>query len=280
MLLPRWSTNFSVLSRQVFRSDLSCTCRGGLNDSIYNMIQPLNFRSSRSIMTSPHQKQIVRSNLLNSRFRIPFTTNIIQRNNMSTSAAHSESSSPSPSTTSPPETTTASQLLSLLSTTPSHSISPLSSPSSSSPPPQSPLYAILEIAGRPLHVTPQDILVLNRINSPSQPSSSADPSTTMISSKKEPLPPGTVLQLNRVREIGSKDYTLRGNPYVSPSYYNIEAIMLENPKGPKVTIVKKKRRKGYRVKRGHRQLLSVVRIRKIEVVVPEENSNDVAKRAE
>jgi large subunit ribosomal protein L21 len=45
----------------------------------------------------------------------------------------------------------------------------------------------------------------------------------------------------------------------------VTAEVLEQGKGPKVIVFKKKRRKNYRRKRGHRQLQTVLRIRDIAV---------------
>ena len=53
-----------------------------------------------------------------------------------------------------------------------------------------------------------------------------------------------------------------GSPYVEGA--SVEAKILENKRGTKVVIIKKKRRKGYRRKRGHRQELSVIKIETIK----------------
>jgi large subunit ribosomal protein L21 len=45
----------------------------------------------------------------------------------------------------------------------------------------------------------------------------------------------------------------------------VTAEVLEQGKGPKVIVFKKKRRKNYRRRRGHRQLQTVLRIREIAV---------------
>ena len=50
---------------------------------------------------------------------------------------------------------------------------------------------------------------------------------------------------------------LIGQPYLETP---VKASIVKQMKGPKVTIFKFKRRKKYRVKKGHRQLLTVVRI--------------------
>ena len=49
-----------------------------------------------------------------------------------------------------------------------------------------------------------------------------------------------------------------------PAVGPVTATILENKRGKKVVIFKKKRRKGYRNKRGHRQELSVIKINSIQ----------------
>jgi large subunit ribosomal protein L21 len=52
-----------------------------------------------------------------------------------------------------------------------------------------------------------------------------------------------------------------GNPLVAGT--SVEATLLDNMKDDKVIIFKKKKRKGYRLKRGHRQGYTQVQITKI-----------------
>jgi large subunit ribosomal protein L21 len=54
-----------------------------------------------------------------------------------------------------------------------------------------------------------------------------------------------------------------GAPLVTGA--QVTAEVLEQGKGPKVIVFKKKRRKNYRRRRGHRQLQTVLRIRDIAV---------------
>ncbi len=54
-----------------------------------------------------------------------------------------------------------------------------------------------------------------------------------------------------------------GTPLVSGAA--VTAKILENKRGQKVRVFKKKRRKGYRKTRGHRQELSVIKIESITV---------------
>ncbi len=50
------------------------------------------------------------------------------------------------------------------------------------------------------------------------------------------------------------------NINVAPSGVNVTATIIGHLKGDKVIIFKKKRRKGYQVKNGHRQYLTKIRI--------------------
>jgi large subunit ribosomal protein L21 len=77
---------------------------------------------------------------------------------------------------------------------------------------------------------------------------------------KEPV--GSKIKLEKVL-LFSKGRSLDiGRPYVEG--VNIEAEILEEKKDKKVTIFKYKRRKGYKRKRGHRQILATLKILKIE----------------
>ena len=53
-----------------------------------------------------------------------------------------------------------------------------------------------------------------------------------------------------------------GQPFVEGQ---VEAVVIEQGKARKILIMKKKRRKGYRVKRGHRQPYTTVRVVNISV---------------
>lgn len=57
---------------------------------------------------------------------------------------------------------------------------------------------------------------------------------------------GDVLKLDKVRELGSKDYSLKGTPYVPEHIFDINATVIEHTKSKLIRIVKKKRRKNYK----------------------------------
>ena len=73
---------------------------------------------------------------------------------------------------------------------------------------------------------------------------------------------GDSLTINEVLMVGDGENTKFGTPYVEGA--SVEATILENKRGTKIVIIKKKRRKGYRRKRGHRQELSVIKIETIK----------------
>jgi hypothetical protein len=52
---------------------------------------------------------------------------------------------------------------------------------------------------------------------------------------------------------------------------SVRAKIVQQPRGTKVLVFKKKRRKNYRRKRGHRQELTVLRIEEIRRETPVEN---------
>ncbi|KAI8140891.1 ribosomal protein L21-like protein [Fennellomyces sp. T-0311] len=105
-------------------------------------------------------------------------------------------------------------------------------------------YAVAEIAGRPFLITKNDKVIVNRLKD---------------------VQVGDVLKLDRVRELGSKDYTVKGSPYVSDKYYDITATVIEHPKSKLIQIVKKKRRKNYKRTIEHKQTHTVLRISKVDV---------------
>ncbi|MBX2993142.1 MAG: 50S ribosomal protein L21 [Bacteroidetes bacterium] len=101
------------------------------------------------------------------------------------------------------------------------------------------MYAVVDIAGKQFKVAPNDKLHV--------PTLKADKGATISFDK--------VLLL-----AGDKEVSI-GNPTVSGA--SVEATVLDHMKDDKVVVFKKKKRKGYRVKRGHRQAYTQVQITKI-----------------
>jgi large subunit ribosomal protein L21 len=72
---------------------------------------------------------------------------------------------------------------------------------------------------------------------------------------------GDSVTIDSVLAVGEGDDFRFGRPTVEGA--SVTARILENKRGKKVVVFKKKRRKGYRNKRGHRQELSVIKIESI-----------------
>ncbi|HKJ90651.1 MAG TPA: 50S ribosomal protein L21 [Oceanipulchritudo sp.] len=69
---------------------------------------------------------------------------------------------------------------------------------------------------------------------------------------------GDSVTIDTVLAVGEAETMKFGSPLVDGA--SVQATILENKRGKKVRVFKKKRRKGYRNKRGHRQELSVIKI--------------------
>ena len=103
------------------------------------------------------------------------------------------------------------------------------------------MKATIKTQGRQFTVTKGDILKVN-----SYPNTQA----------------GDSVKLNEVLMIGDSSDTRFGTPLVEGA--SVNATILENKKDKKVVVFKKKRRQGYKRRRGHRQHLSVIKIESIK----------------
>lgn len=74
--------------------------------------------------------------------------------------------------------------------------------------------------------------------------------------------PGDDLQFDRVLMIGGDEGVEVGSPVLDSA--TVKGVALEAVRGPKIQVFKKKRRKGYKRLRGHRQNLVRVRIEEIQ----------------
>ena len=72
---------------------------------------------------------------------------------------------------------------------------------------------------------------------------------------------GDVVTIDNVLAVGEGASMKFGTPSVEGA--SVQAKILENKRGKKVIIFKKRRRKGLRRKRGHRQEISVIKIESI-----------------
>jgi len=102
------------------------------------------------------------------------------------------------------------------------------------------MYAIVEIAGQQFKVEKDQQIFVHRLDS------------------KE----GEKITFENVLLIETNGKVIVGAPNVSGA--KVTAKVLEHLKGDKVIVFKKKRRKGYRVKNGHRQYLTKIEIQKID----------------
>lgn len=73
---------------------------------------------------------------------------------------------------------------------------------------------------------------------------------------------GDIVTIDKVLMVGEGEGAKIGTPLLTGA--KVTAEILENKRGNKVMIYKKKRRKGYQRKKGHRQELSVIKIQSIK----------------
>ncbi|KAI9297412.1 hypothetical protein K502DRAFT_340235 [Neoconidiobolus thromboides FSU 785] len=109
---------------------------------------------------------------------------------------------------------------------------------------QNKYYAVLKIKGKRYTVTENDTIVLG------------------YSSE---LKLGDKLRMEQVTELGSKDYSIIGAPFVSEKLYEIEGTVVEHTQGPEINIVKFKKRKGYRREYNYRNHYTLIKVSKLEV---------------
>ncbi len=101
------------------------------------------------------------------------------------------------------------------------------------------MYAIVEIAGHQFKVEKDQKVFVNRLATEE----------------------GKTVDFDKVLLIGDGDNVTLGAPAIGGAL--VGAKVLRHLKGDKVIVFKKKRRKGYRVKNGHRQALSEIVIESI-----------------
>ena len=104
------------------------------------------------------------------------------------------------------------------------------------------MKAMIKTQGQQFTVSEGDILVVNRY-----------PNTEA----------GATVEITDVLAAGEGENFKIGTPLLAGAI--VSAKILENRKGDKVIVFKKKKRKGYERKQGHRQELSVIKIESIKV---------------
>ena len=103
------------------------------------------------------------------------------------------------------------------------------------------MKATIRTQGQQFTVSEGDILVLNRY-----------PNTEK----------GSTIEITDVLAAGEGENFKVGRPNLAGA--SVSAKVLENKRGKKVVVFKKKKRKGYERKQGHRQDLSVIKIESIK----------------
>lgn len=117
------------------------------------------------------------------------------------------------------------------------------------------MYAIVEIAGQQVKVAKDQKVFVNRL----------------------PIEEGKSVSFDNVLLIGDGDNITIGAPAINGA--QIGAKVVKHLKGDKVIVFKKKRRKGYRVKNGHRQALSEIVIESIVASGATPAKKEEAKKA-
>ncbi|KAG4306203.1 hypothetical protein PORY_000191 [Pneumocystis oryctolagi] len=110
---------------------------------------------------------------------------------------------------------------------------------------QSPYYAIIHIYDRPFIVTEGD--------------------TVTIPQRLRDVKPGDIIKLTCVSKLGSRDYTLKGQPYIDEKFFTCRARVLELTKAPMSYFIKKKRRQRRIKIVKNKQDYTVLRISEIKV---------------
>src|SRR5579863_1835244 len=118
------------------------------------------------------------------------------------------------------------------------------------------MFAIVKTGGKQYRVGPGDQIVVERIEGDV----------------------GAEVALDQVLAISDGELNALGTPTVANA--SVRAKIVQQPRGTKVIVFKKKRRKNYRRKRGHRQELTVLRIEGINRGLDEPNRGLDAPNAE
>jgi large subunit ribosomal protein L21 len=102
------------------------------------------------------------------------------------------------------------------------------------------MYAVIRTGGKQARVVPGDSIRVEKLE-------------------------GTVgdpVELSEVLLVGNEGEPRIGTPLVEDA--KVVGTITAQARGPKITVFKTKRRKGYRRKRGHRQAYTEIRVEKIE----------------
>lgn len=101
------------------------------------------------------------------------------------------------------------------------------------------MFAVIRTGGKQYRVAPNDIIEIEKIAGE----------------------PGDIVELGEVLLLGGEGGPKTGTPTIAGAI--VAAEVLEQKRDDKIIVFKKKRRQGYRRTRGHRQLLTALRITEI-----------------
>ncbi|KAK6504243.1 hypothetical protein TWF506_002448 [Arthrobotrys conoides] len=200
--------------------------------------------SRRSLLASTSSNIISKSLLLpalsSSRLLLPSPSQLRHTSTATATTTTSPSPSPSPSPSQPPPPS------------PSTSVSP---PSPSQPSQdlqtltrlhtsllhQPPYYTTIHIHNTPYLVTLGDRITLPALLYP--------PKSPLISNPlNKPLQPGDVIRITHASTLGSREYTIKGTPYIDPRLFECKAVVVEITSEP-MRIKEKTKRRQRRVKK-------------------------------
>jgi large subunit ribosomal protein L21 len=102
------------------------------------------------------------------------------------------------------------------------------------------MYAVIETGGKQIKVEPGQVVRVEKL----------------------PVTPGEVITFDKVLLARDDSLVLVGNPYVEGA--TVTGLVVDHVKDKKVVIFKHKRRKNYRKKIGHRQLLTMISIKSVD----------------
>jgi large subunit ribosomal protein L21 len=101
------------------------------------------------------------------------------------------------------------------------------------------MFAVIRTGGKQYRVAPNDIIEIEKIAGK----------------------PGDIIELSEVILLGGDSGPKTGSPTIQGAL--VAAEVIEQKRGDKIIVFKKKRRKNYRRKNGHRQSLTALRITEI-----------------
>lgn len=102
------------------------------------------------------------------------------------------------------------------------------------------MYAVIRTGGKQVRVSPGEAVRVEKL----------------------PGEVGQAVELAEVLMVGGEGVPKVGTPLLAGA--KVTGIITAQDRGPKITIFKMKRRKGYRRKMGHRQSYTEIRVEKIE----------------